>query len=89
MRTGDAVQGPVWLWRLNPTGGSSFSGFSFSVVPKVTGPGLNGTASGSLAASPAGRNPFHSALGQALSHDVYGSVTLAMNQVGTHLTEEV
>lgn len=62
---------------------------SFSVVARVTGPGLSKAASGCLAVSPAGRNPFHSALGRALSHDVYRSVTLALNQVGTHLPEEV
>lgn len=86
---GDAMQGPVWLWRLNPTGVAASSRFSFSAVARVTGPGLNEAASGCLAVSPARRNPFHSILGQALSHDVYRSVTLALNQVGTHLTEEV
>lgn len=72
----DAVQGPAWLWRLTTTGEgvAASSGFSFSAVARVTGPGLNEAASGCLAVSPARRNPFHSALGQDLSHDVYGSV---------------
>ena len=38
---------------------------------------------------PSWEESFHSAPGQALSHDVYGPVTLALNQEGTHLPEEV
>lgn len=65
MLMADAVQGPVWLWRLNPTGGvAASSGFSFSVVARGPGPGLSEAASGCLAVCPAERNPFHGALGQ-------------------------
>lgn len=67
MLIGEAVQGPVWLWRLNPTGGvAASSGFSLPVVARVAGPGLSEAASGCLAVCPAERNPFHSALGQPL-----------------------
>lgn len=59
-----------------------------SLGRQVTGPGLNESVSGCLAISPDKRNPFYNVLGQALSYDVYRSVTLALNQMGTHLTEE-
>lgn len=87
---GDAIHRSVLLWRLNTTEGSQASLGSFVAgIATVTGPGLREAVSGCLVVSPAKKNPFHSALGQAISQDVYRSVTLALNQVGTHLVEEV